>query len=78
MFLKVQTNGIGSSDDSASSLEGGDDSSLGDRNALLFHGLMNTGPVLVIHLWCVAKKCSFLLPLEQESSRKLFSLSRSF
>jgi hypothetical protein len=44
------TYGIGSSYDSAAGLQGGDDAGLGDGDALLLHGLMDTGSVLVIHL----------------------------
>ena len=44
------TYGVGRSDDSAAGLQRGDDASFGDGDALLFHGLVDAGPVLVIHL----------------------------
>lgn len=44
------TDRVGSSDDSTACLERGDDASLGDGDALLFHGLMDTGPVCIVHL----------------------------
>lgn len=46
----TRTNGIGRSEDSASGLQGGHDAGLGYGDALLLHGLVDTGPVLVIHL----------------------------
>lgn len=44
------TDRVGSSDDSTACLERGDDASLGDGDALLFHGLVDTGPVCIVHL----------------------------
>lgn len=44
------TYGVGSGNDSAASLQGGDNASLRDGDTLLLHGLMDTGSVLVIHL----------------------------
>ena len=41
---------VSGGDDGAAGLEGGDDAGLGDRDSLLLHGLVDTGPVLVIHL----------------------------
>lgn len=44
------TYGVGGSNDGAASLQGGDDASLRDGDALLLHGLMDAGSVLVVHL----------------------------
>ena len=41
---------VGSSNDSASRLQCGDDTCFGDRNALLFHGFVNAGSVGISHL----------------------------
>lgn len=45
-----RTYGVGRSDDGAASLKGSDDAGLGDGDALLLHGFVNAGSVLVIHL----------------------------
>lgn len=45
-----RTNGVAGSDDGAPGLQRSDDPGLGDGNALLLHGFMNTGPVCIIHL----------------------------
>lgn len=45
-----RTYGVGRGNDGAASLQGGDDAGLGDGDALLLHGLVDAGSVLVIHL----------------------------
>lgn len=50
LYYSRHTYGVGSSYDSAAGLQRGNDASLGDGDALLFHGLVDAGPVLVIHL----------------------------
>ena len=37
-------------DDGATCLQRGHDASLGDGDALLLHGLVDAGPVLIVHL----------------------------
>ena len=44
------SDGVGSGEDATAGLEGGDNPCLGDRDTLLLHRLVDTGPVLVIHL----------------------------
>lgn len=44
------TYGIGSSNNSAAGLQGRDNACFGDGNALLFHGFVDAGPILIIHL----------------------------
>lgn len=44
------TYGVGSSNDGTARLQGGDNAGLGDGNALLLHGLVDAGPILVVHL----------------------------
>lgn len=44
------TYGVGGGDDGAASLQGGNNAGLGDGDALLLHGLVDAGSVLVIHL----------------------------
>ena len=47
---RTPTYGVGGGDDGAAGLQGGDDAGLGDGDALLLHGLVDAGPVLVVHL----------------------------
>lgn len=50
-FLRpTHTYGVGSSNDGAASLQRCDNASLGDGDALLLHGFMDAGPVLISHL----------------------------
>ncbi len=42
--------GVGGGDDGAAGLEGGDDAGFGDGDGLLFHGFVDGGAVLVVHL----------------------------
>lgn len=50
LYYNRHTYGVGSSYDGAAGLQGGNDASLGNGDALLFHGLVDAGSVLVIHL----------------------------
>ena len=49
-IVVVAFQGVGSSNNGAASLEGGHNTCLGDVDALLLHGLVNGGTILVIHL----------------------------
>lgn len=42
--------GVTGSDDGAPGLQGGDDAGFGDGDALLLHGLVDAGPVCIVHL----------------------------
>ena len=44
------TNGIGGSDHGTPCLQTGDNTSFGDRDRLLLHSFVNTGPIRIVHL----------------------------
>lgn len=48
--LSALTYGISSSNNGAAGLQGCDNACFGDGNALLLHGFMDAGPILIIHL----------------------------
>ncbi len=55
-MLPERTDRIGGSNDSAASLQWCDDSSFRNGDALLLHGFMDAGPVLIVHLNYEEKK----------------------